>query len=167
MWFWTLLLAVASAAEPELTGRYSLAEPPAALVTKHEEAVEQALKQLPWAFRPFARSRLAQAVRNCAVVELRLDPTTFRSRCDDDGPVTHARGADSALTGDDGKRYTVALTTTAESATISFTGDEGGQRTIYAPQPDGALLLTKELFSPHLPKPVRWTVRYRRTSDGW
>jgi hypothetical protein len=160
---WILLFAAtaAVAGEPLLSGSFRLAEPPDQVTEKHTGAIERAVSSLPWAFRPFARPRLEGAVNNCAKVELDLASERFRARCDAEPAFEMPRGAEHAITGDDGKRYDVDLTVTDTQATLQFEGEEGGQRTTYAPQPDGSLLLTKELFSPHLPEPVRWTVLYR------
>jgi hypothetical protein len=42
---------------------------------------------------------------------------------------------------------------------LSFSGEDGGQRTRYAVA-DGKLLLTKEIVSSYFEEPIRWTVTY-------
>ena len=157
MW---LLLVPTALAEPTLSGRFVLSEQPDALASKHTEAVEAAMSALPWAFRPIARPKLQKAVKNCGKLEVALDPEAFQVRCDADDLFRRARGDSGTITGEDGKQYEVVVQVGEDRITMQFTGDEGGQRSIYVPQPDGSLLLTKELFSKWLPTPVSWTVRY-------
>lgn len=158
MWMISL---VASAAP--LSGIYRLDESSEHIADKHRTAVEAGIVQLPRAFRPFARPRLQGAVSNCDQVVLQLDASSFESRCDRKDPFRQARAESSRrVTGDDGKPYEVTLEVVAEQVTVSFSGEEGGQRFTYVPQADGSLLLKQEIFSSWLDTPISWTARYRR-----
>ena len=160
---WLLLALTATAAEPDLTGRYTLSETADALASAHASAVERAVEQLNWAFRPFARPRLEKSVSNCAVLELSFGTDAFQSTCDDRPRFTHDRdNGEHVFTGDNGKPFEVSFSVAATSVTLQFSGEEGGQRIVYAPAADGSLVLTKEIFSPYLSTPVAWTVRYAR-----
>ncbi len=159
MW-WIWVMTVASA-EPVIDGEYVLADSASTLSSKHAAALDDALAQLPWAARPFAKPKLAAALKNCDKVRLALDSAQFEAVCDGDAPFRQDRAKSNAfITGDGGKRYDVALTVTDDRLTVQFTGEEGGQRTVYVPETQGTLNITKELFSKWLPEPVRWTVKY-------
>ncbi len=156
-----LLLLSGAHAAPPISGGWRLAEASDALQVKHEQAVQTGLSRLPRAMRPLAKPQLAKTVRNCAKVELALEGEHFRARCDDEKPFEHAVGV-GQITGKDGKPYEVTVTVSDATVTLRFSGEQGGQQTTYAPQPDGSLLLTKEVFSPWLESPFSWTVRYTR-----
>ena len=54
----------------------------------------------------------------------------------------------------------MATTTTDDAFQVSFHCERGGQHNVYRRTADG-LDVTREVFSPQLPTPIRWTVRYR------
>lgn len=160
----TLVLLAASAlgADPALSGTWVLAEDHAALEQRHADAVEKAIGQLPWAFRPVARPLLLKSVYSCGELDLGVDPTRFRSRCDDKKPFEVDRTTGKAsITGEDGKTYQVTLDVGDDKAAVRFSGSQGGQENRYVVD-DGALVVTREMFSPQLAQPVSWTVRYKR-----
>jgi hypothetical protein len=64
------------------------------------------------------------------------------------------------ITGKDDKPYTVDFTVASDLVSLRFSGGDGGQVSTYRPQPDGSMLLTKEIFSGYLARPVAWTARY-------
>ena len=158
------LLGLAFAAGPPVSGTWSLAESESSLQAKHEQALKDALAQLPWAFRSIAKGRLAKPIDNCDQVVLGLQTETFKAYCVGKEPFERTIGATQApITGEDGKLYQVGLDVTAARVQLSFLGDDGGQRTRYAMDGDD-LLLTKEIVSSWFSEPVEWTVRYRRAS---
>lgn len=157
---WMITAALASA--PPISGTWQLAEPAASLQTKHAEALDSALSQLPWAFRPIAKGKLARPIANCATVKLALDSSTFAAHCVGDEPFSRpVQGPQAPITGRDGKPYRVEIDVASERVQLSFLGDDGGQRTRYAVKGD-ELLLTKEIVSSWFEAPVAWTVRYRK-----
>lgn len=162
MWL-LLLLAPARAGDPALSGRWTLADDPAAVQQAQAGALQRALDGLPFAFRPFARGRLQGAVVNCATVDLALDAERFSASCTGERAVTRPRTPPvGEWAGDDGQTYEVRLTVDERAAALKFTGPEGGQSIEYRLEPDGSLVVTKEIFSRYLSAPVPWSVRYRR-----
>lgn len=160
---WTLLAALALADDPAISGDYALALDAAGLAAVHERAVNDALKALPWAFRPIARGRLESAVRTCGGLRLDLGEALFSVQCDGQPRFEHPRDRRSGrFTADDGKTYDVSFAVDPGEVRLGFSGQEGGQRSTYLPQADGSLVLRKELFSEHLSQPVSWSVRYVR-----
>lgn len=158
-----IAVALASEPEPEIEGAYALAETPESLSATHEAAVQAALRNLPFAFRPFARGPLRRAVQNCDRLDLDLDGHAFKLACDEEPAYIHDLAApETRITGDDGKPYQVDLALRSDEAILSFTGEDGGQRNRYALQDDGSLEVTTELFSPRLSAPVSWKVLYKR-----
>ena len=160
-----LLLASALAADPAISGSWVLADDASTVQQKQQEALQAAVADMAWAYRPFARPRLEPVVRNCDAIWLDVAPSTFQARCDDNDPFEVGRDGPQAWTNDEGETFTVEVGAAGEALTLSFAGENGGQRTLYAR--DGAhLLLTKEITSPYLPTPVRWTVRYALKPGG-
>lgn len=154
--------ATEGASDPALTGRWVLDEDDAALRARHGAAVQAALDQLPWALRPLARSPLEQIVQSCRALDLELDPDAFRVRCDARPPFDLSpRRARSTIQGERGETVEVRFDTTADGATLAFTGPEGGQQSSYRLQGD-RLQVTTRLQGERLPEPVSWTARYRR-----
>lgn len=151
---------LAFAGEPAITGNWVLDESAESLASKHEEALQAALGQLPWAFRPVARGRLKQPIDNCATVSLSLDAQKFSAHCAGKDPFEQVRGSAREITGKDGKPYKVDLQVGDTEVVLSFVGEDGGQRTRYRREGD-TLLYTKELVSSWFDHPVSWTVRYR------
>lgn len=166
---WTVLfVSVALAAEPPdtsgpvLTGRWVLDEDDGTLRARHDAAVQAALDQLPWAFRPLARGPLQQIVRSCREIDLTLRPDAFRIRCDEHPTFElDPRQPPRTLQGERGEPIDVRFDTTADGATLAFTGPEGGQQSWYRLQ-DDRLHVTTRLHGERLPEPVSWTARYRR-----
>lgn len=158
-----LLLAPALAGDPPVSGRWTIAETPAAVEATQAAALQRALDHLPFAFRPFARGRLETAVVNCHTVNVNLDASSFAAHCEGERSVTRPRAEPEGEWVDgDGQHYRVELSVDERAAALKFTGDEGGQRIEYRVDPDGSLVVTKEIFSRFLSAPVPWSVRYRR-----
>jgi hypothetical protein len=156
------LMGLAFASGPPISGTWTLAETGASLDAKHDQALQDALAQLPWAFRGLAKGRLAKPIDNCERVILGLEGDRFHAQCAGQDALVRTVGAEQEpITGEDGKLYQVGLDVTAARVQLSFLGEDGGQRTRYAIDGDD-LLLTKEIVSSWFESPVQWTVRYRK-----
>ena len=156
-----LFLPLVAAAEPTVSGRYVLAETSEDLERIHDEAVQEAIAQLPWAFRAVARSRVRSAIRSCAEMDLDLSTETFQVRCDDQPSYVHDRSrATATITTDEGAEVDVRFEVGEDALNLRFATSQGGQETRYVPEGEG-LVVTRQLFSSHLEAPVAWTVRYR------
>ena len=157
-----LLLATLSAsAQPALTATWVLDEASDVVEARHASALDDAMASLPWAFRPIAKPFLKGTVRSCAQVELSLQDTAFHVKCDDRRPLDLDLSAAVAdFIGDDGGACKLKTTQTDDAVQVSFYCERGGQHDWYKRTADG-LEITREVFSPQLPTPIRWTVRYR------
>ncbi|MEQ1567165.1 MAG: hypothetical protein ABMA64_16110 [Myxococcota bacterium] len=153
MWW----IQVAEATDP--SGRWTLATPPVALAQAHSAAVEAGVAQLPWAVRALGRPRIAEAVRNCGVLDLRATDTTLTAVCDADPPVTFTLGRPSTVERD-GVSYSARAELRPQGWALAFAGGDGGQTVVYERHPDGTLAVTKAITSSWLPNPVAWTVTY-------
>jgi hypothetical protein len=150
-------------AEPALTGRWVIREDAATLSARHAAAVTATLDALPWAMRPLARPLITGTVTNCRTLDVALTSERLSIACDGAPALDHARGgAGSAVPGADGKSYRFSLAVGADALQLGFDGENGGQRVRYAPQSDGTLRVTKEIYSGYLPSAVTWTVTYAR-----
>ena len=154
-----------AALQAKATGRFVLAEAPAAYEPRLEAAVESGMESLPFFIKPLARLRLRPAVfvTICPEVSLVLDGETFSASCGgEQAPFTRRLdGSDGPLI-DDGDPYQVQVTVTATSVGLRFTGEKGGQANTYVFEPDGSMVVHSTLFSPYLPDALIWSLRYRR-----
>jgi len=167
-----LLLGASLAAPPpsaalqaKATGRFVLAEAPAAYEPRLDAAVELGMASLPFFVKPLARLRLRPAVFEtvCPEVSLTLDAETFQLSCGgEQAPFTRRLdGSDGPLM-DDGDAYQVQVRLMDSSVGLRFSGDKGGQSNTYAFQPDGSMVLHATIFSPYLPDDLEWQLRHRR-----
>lgn len=146
-----------------LDGHYVLAEDPAAVEGRRQAAIHYAVEALIPVLRPVGRPILGRAAHPCDTWDLSLDPDWLRVGCNTDGTMWVSRH--EGLTVDaDGRSYQIRLATGPSELVVTWDGAIGGLRTIYRAEPDGGLVVTRTVHSPHLPEPVVWTARYRR--DG-
>jgi hypothetical protein len=158
MMLWTAV----AAAEPDLSGTWVLAEEPTTLARTHAVAVDDAVASLGWVMRPLARPLLRNSVNNCDQLTIALSPDQFTLACDDRPPLNRARGAESTTQiGLDGDTYALTLDVTETTLQLTFDGERGGQKSHFRREGDH-LILQKQIFSTHLPEPIRWEVKYSR-----
>lgn len=157
----SLLVASALAADPALTGTWVPDASAEALQSLHAQALDKGLENLPWALRPVARPFLKGTVRSCARLDLSLESTAFRAKCDDrPGLEIDLSGDPVPTTGEDGGACEIRPAQVDSGVKISFHCERGGQHNTYVRDGDG-LLVTREVFSPQLAAPITWTVRYK------
>ena len=125
MWF----VAIAWAADP--SGKWALAEDEAALAETHARALADGLSKLPWGFRPFAKPALTGAVKNCRTLLLATTATGLSATCDGERGATFSLEAPASLTGGDGKTYAVTLLREGDTWSLTFAGEDGGQKVVY------------------------------------
>ena len=156
-----LLLLSTIALSAEIDGSWVLDETPAEVEARHAEALDKGLASLTWAFRPIAKPFLKGSVRSCTNIDLDVEGTAFRAKCDDRPPLKLDLSEPNAdFIGEDGGKCTVKTSSVEDGLQVSFHCERGGQHNWYR-KTDSGLEITRELFSPQLPTPIRWTVRYR------
>lgn len=126
-------------------------------------AIDATVAEMPYLFQPFARARIDAATPippSLAIVvsgaEIRLGtggPADVVSRWDGT-PVVHA--------GDGGAPETVTRRLVGDTLVHEARQSEGYGREEYALGADGTLALTVTVGSDRLPRPIRYTLHYRR-----
>ena len=156
------LVSQVALATPELSGRWQILQSPAEVERLHTEAVDEALGSIPWAFRGLARPHLTKTVDSCPDLTLSYADSGFSASCPDKPPFTFDAPLEArTIDGRDGKKVLVTPTPVANGLILRFDGDQGGLKSSYTLR-DKTLEVRKEVFSPHLDKPIVWIVRYQR-----
>jgi hypothetical protein len=164
-----LSLPAAAFAGDELThlsGTWVLAEQEDSIRARIDRAIEGAMDQMEGvyaAFRWVARPQLRKFAKVCERYELEVNGDHFTWRCDDDGAQERVIGKGSGpVIGEDGNIYDVKIAATSAGVRMLSEGAAGGERAVFAQADDSNLLVSKAMFSPHMPDEVAWTMRYRR-----
>ena len=61
-----------------------------------------------------------------------------------------------------GEPFTVSLVRDERTLVLDFRGENGGKRYSYTFAESGALHVLQEVYSPHLPLPMRWALTFER-----
>ena len=111
--------------------------------------------------RPPAAPQVRQGLR--ALHDLRVDGDQFTWRCDDDGEQERFFGRGSApIVGEDGNLYEVKVALNESAIAMTSDGASGGERAVFRPADSGTMVVSKAMYSPHMPDEVSWTMKYRR-----
>lgn len=161
----TLLMSVALAADPGVSGTFRVAHSAGELQTLHKAAVDKALADLPWAFRGVARGPLSRAISNCGELVMDLQPSQLTLQCDREAEQVVTRPANGhTMHNAHGEEMTVVLVASQSELSVRFETEDGGVTTRYIPAGD-TLRVHKTLFSHRLDEPVTWEVRYSRQAE--
>lgn len=126
-------------------------------------AIEQAIAEMSFVVRPFARSRLTAGNRVCDRLSLRLDGGDLV--VDRDGSVVRspADGQPGPWTGSDGKVYVVRQELRGGALIQRFTAEDGERTNTLTLSPDASRLrLAVEVRSGRLPAPLVYALEYLR-----
>lgn len=150
----------------QLSGTWVLAEREDSIRARIDDAIEGLMDQMEGvyaALRFVARPQLRKWAKVCERYELRVDGTNFVWRCNDEGAQERAFGQTSApIIGEDGNVYDVRVALNDAGVRMSTDGVSGGERALFLPADGSTMLVTKSMYSPHMPDEVSWTMRYRR-----
>lgn len=151
-------------ADPAVGGRYELVETYEVMHARHEAAIRESLRALPWAARPFARGPLQRTVTNCVSFELDLSEDRFWLHClTEPEPYEQARSEPEVDFVDDGTAVHATLDVDDDGVVLAFDTRMGGLSMVYEPQGQ-ELVQRKVMTSPWMDGAVVWEARYRRVS---
>jgi hypothetical protein len=165
------LLSLPSAASAgdqvaQLSGTWVLAEREDTVRSRIDDAIESLMDQMEGvyaAFRWVARPQLRKWAKVCERYELRVDGDQFLWRCDDDVAQERLFGRASApIIGEDGNIYDVRVAVADAGVQMVSDGASGGERAVFRPADARTMLVSKAMYSPHMPDEVAWTMRYKR-----
>lgn len=149
-----------------LSGTWVLAEREDSIRARIDQAIEGLMDQMEGvyaALRWVARPQLRKWAKVCERYELRVDGTNFVWRCNDEDAQERAFGRSSApIIGEDGNIYDVKVALNDSSVRVLTDGVSGGERAVFASSDPSTMLVSKSMYSPHMPDEVAWTMRYRR-----
>jgi len=130
-----------------------------------DEAVDEAVSHMTWAFRPFARYRLRKTARQCPWYDLELTEELFTLHCGDDGAWVSRLDNDGGPLIDEGEAFEVIMEVREPAVTMTVQDHRGGQRTTWTLEGADDLTVDVHIFSDrHLPEPLVWSLRYHRHS---
>lgn len=153
--------AHAQAQEPALKGEFVLARDRSDDING---AIEQSIASLPFFVRPIARGRLRKTNEYFQSLRFTQEPGSV-SIVTDGGPpiVTPVSGAVVRWRRDDGETFAVSTVWRERALEQSFDADDGKRVNLYSLGDDGATLSMRvTITAPRLPRPVVYTLRYRR-----
>lgn len=159
------VLAVSAAAVEvpvrDLQGIYLL---DAAASDSIESAIEGGTADMNFAIRGLARRRIAQTNPRYERIRLSRSDTTISVQFDSRAALEiPADGRSLPWTREDGGKYNVTAQWSASQLVMHFDADDGQRTNTLLLSPDGlSLNLKVKLTSSHLPKPIEYTLAYRR-----
>jgi len=167
---WWLLISLGwagpSADEVDgITGRWVLSDSSEVLDQRLETSLEETVQSMSWAFRSFARPKLAKTMDYCGSYDFDVSAQTMGLVCHgaDDQPFRRPWGdRQDPLVGNDGKTYEVGLQFNGGRIETRFT--EGSTVAVYTYDfsTPGRLLVTKRIEHQMLNKPLIWRMNYRK-----
>ncbi len=159
------LLALSAPAAPasdrDLQGVYLL---DAAASDSIDTAIESSTADMNFAIRGIARKRIAQTNPRYDRVRLaHSDATTVVQFDSRDALNIPADGRSIPWTREDGGKYDVTAQWSSSQLVMHFNADDGQRTNTIVLSPDGlSIKLMARLVSSHLPKPIEYTLVYRR-----
>lgn len=155
--FVTLFATAAHAAHP-LEGTYLLDR---ASSDDPNAAIEGVVKEMHAVARPIARRRLKKTNPAYARIALHFTGNAVRINAGAGGTVVLPLSGAPVRWKHDGETLTVSGQSSGNSLAETFQAADGRRTNTFTPTKDG-LTLSVTLTSPRLPKPLRYTLAYRR-----
>jgi len=126
-------------------------------------AIDRAAGEFNFLLRPFARSRLTKANPVPQKVRIVYAAAEVRVQLDQAPPVVAPRdGHKVTWTRDDGDQFDLTATTEGGVLRQSFKGEDGQRVNVYRLRDARTLAMEVTLSSPRLPKPVTYTLVFRK-----
>jgi hypothetical protein len=156
-----MLAFVVSTHAADLSGTWELAlsQDEAKAVT--DAAVEGVAAEVSWAVRLIVRCALTPKAWVCGVYEVVLTPETMQVQCVPGDAAEVPFEGEVEVEAADGELARGSAERTSDGVTLKFAAENGGRQTSWR-LVAGQLELTVSLSSPRLPKPMVWTLPYRR-----
>lgn len=145
-----------------VSGRWSPTQDRADVAALLAAAVERSAASVAFVFRPLARPQLEPQATACTGYTMTLSADLFRVQCDGKSPFEWKIGHSGRWTREDGEALEVSLQRQGRALVLDFAGERGGKKFTYAFPEAGGLLVTQEVYSPHLGVPMVWTLSYAR-----
>jgi hypothetical protein len=159
----SLSAAAVDAPVHDLQGVYTL---DAAASDSINSAIENGTADMNFAIRGLARRRIAQTNPRYERIRLSRTDATIMVQFDSRAAIElPADGRSVPWTREDGGKYIVTAQWSAPQLLMHFDADDGQRTNTLLLSPDGlSLELKVRLTSSHLPKPIEYTLGYRRGS---
>ncbi len=142
-------------------GTWVLDGPPTAAVEAIHTGVDRALRSWPSFASGIARVRIAEDNPPCATLLVTVQADRLRWRCGEHPVFERPLEGEITVPTPEGPPVTSVVRIAEDEVRLDWIAEEGRRRD--AVRRDGeALALSVTLRSPALPRPVRWTWRYRR-----
>ncbi len=156
-----LSIPVAPASDRGLQGVYTL---DAVASDSIDAAIENGTADMNFAIRGIARKRIAQTNPRYDRVRLARSDSATTVQFDARNPLEiPADGHSIPWTREDGGKYDVTAQWSPSQLVMHFDADDGHRTNTITLSPDGiSLTLMVKLVSSHLPKPIEYTLVYRR-----
>jgi hypothetical protein len=166
IWAALLILGLSTAAraeEPSWAGVFVNDEQSDAGVQK---AIEAAVADMNFLTRPVARSRLKKTNSMAHRISITRQAETITVRFDERKPaVMPTDGSAVKWTNEDGEQYDVFARAEDARLVQTFKAEDGQRVNSFAAEDAQRLTLQVQVTSPRLPKPLTYTVRYKRAAE--
>jgi hypothetical protein len=157
------LSTAARAEEPYWIGTFVNDEQSDAGVQK---AIEAAVADMNFITRPIARSRLKKTNSMAHRIAIVRQGETISVRFDERKPAEMpADGSVVKWTGEDGEQFDVFARVENARLVQTFKAEDGQRVNSFSADDPQRLALEVQVTSPRLPKPLTYTVRYRRAVE--
>jgi hypothetical protein len=131
-----------------------------------QKAIEAATADMNFITRPVARSRLKKTNSLAQRITITRQAETITVRFDQRKPAEMpADGGVVKWTGEDGEQFDVFARAGDDRLVQTFKAEDGQRVNSFTPEDAQRLTLQVQVTSPRLPKPLTYTVRYKREAE--
>jgi hypothetical protein len=132
-----------------------------------QKAIEAAVADMNFITRPVARSRLKKTNSLAQRISITRQAETITVRFDERKPaVMPTDGSVIKWTSEDGEQYDVFARAEDARLVQTFKAEDGQRVNSFSTEEDGQrLTLEVQVTSPRLPKPLTYSVRYKRAAE--
>jgi hypothetical protein len=128
-----------------------------------QKAIETAVADMNFLTRPIARSRLKKTNTLAHRITITRQAETVTVRFDERKPAEMpVDGRAVKWTGEDGEQFDVFARVADAQLVQTFKAEDGQRVNSFSPEDAQRLTLEVQVTSPRLPKPLTYTVRYKR-----
>jgi hypothetical protein len=131
-----------------------------------QKAIEAAVADMNFLTRPIARSRLKKTNSMARRISITRQAETITVRFDERKPAEMpADGRMVKWTGEDGEQFDVVARVEDARLVQTFKAEDGQRVNAFSTEDGQRLTLEVQVTSPRLPKPLTYSVRYRRSAE--
>jgi hypothetical protein len=132
-----------------------------------QKAIEAAIADMNFITRPVARSRLKKTNTLAHRITITRQAETITVRFDERKPAEMpADGRAVKWTGEDGEQFDVFARADDARLVQTFKAEDGQRVNSFTPEDAQRLTLEVQVTSPRLPKPLTYTVVYKRAVEN-